>query len=286
MTYPNRTKAGALAVIVSLSTLQLGNALAMALINSLGPGLATSLRVGFGALIMLPVLLLLRRSPKVPRRHVVVYGVVLALMQLSFYQAISHITLSMAVSIEFLVPLMAGCVLTRSRAARLPVVGAVAGLALIADYSAHMPIEGMLWALATGILLTIYIQVGTAAPAGTNPLRMLAQALWVAFPIVLVGQFMGPAPDLMAVGPMAGQAVIVAILTLLVPFSLELFAMMRLRPLPFAMMSSMDPVFASAVGVFGLSQYLELRQVLGLLILTVCGAWCIRAEHRASHAEA
>jgi len=199
-------------------------------------------------------------------------------MQVSFYQAISHITLSLAVSIEFLVPLIVGCLRSRSPRTKLPAVGAMLGLGLIADYSGGSSLAGALWALLTGVLLSIYIKLGTDMPPGTHPLVMLSKALWIALPVVVAAQLMSPTSVPPTMVPFTSGAIAVAVLTMIIPFSLELFAMARLRPLPFAMISALDPALASAVGAVALHQLLNLRQFTGLIILTGCAVLAIWAD--------
>ena len=281
MRKPGTASAGVAAVAASLTALQLGNGVAVGLIEAVGAGTATCLRVGIGALVLLPALWFARHSAAVSVHRIVAYGVVLGLMQLCFYQAISHIPLSLAVSVEFVVPLAIGCLRSRSWAVRPAVLGAVAGLFLIVDYAGQPDPAGILWAVATGILLSVYIRVGTAMPATTHPLAVLSKALWVAFLVVLAGQLLAPAPDLQTAGPLAGQALVVALLTMVIPFSLELFAMKRLRALPFAMVSALDPALASAVGVLGLNQFLDGRQIMGLIVLTGCAALSVWTDTRA-----
>ena len=255
---------GVVAIAVSLTALQFGNGLAVGLIEAVGPALATSLRVGVAAMLLFPAVFLARRSSAVPGRRIIIYGLVLGLMQLCFYQAVSLLPLSLAVSIEFVVPLVLGCLRSKSWAIRGPVCGAVAGLFLIADYGGRTDVTGVLWALTTGVLLSIYIRVGTTMPAEAHPLAVLSKALRVAFPVVLVGQLLAPSPPVTVTVAMAAQALTVALLTMVVPFTLELYAMKRLRALPFALVSAMDPVLASTVGVLGLHQYLDGRQISGV----------------------
>jgi inner membrane transporter RhtA len=78
-----------------------------------------------------------------------------------------------------------------------------------------------------------------------------------------------------------GQALVVALLTIAIPFSLELFAMKRLRALPFAMVSALDPALAAIVGVLGLNQYLDGRQITGLIVLTGCAVLSVWTDARA-----
>lgn len=274
--------AGVAAVAASLTALQFGNGVAVGLIEAIGPAPATCLRVGLGAVLLLPAFWLARSSVAVPSRRILVYGLVLGLMQLSFYQAISHLPLSLAVSIEFVVPLVLGCLRSGSWTVRASVCGALAGLFVIADYEGgRTDASGILWAVGTGVLLSVYIRVGTAMPTAAHPLAVLSKALWVAFAVVLAGQFLAPLPPVPATVHMVTQAFTVALLTMVVPFALELFAMKRLRALPFALVSALDPALASATGVLGLHQFMDGRQITGLIILTGCAALAVRADIRA-----
>ncbi|WP_367652293.1 EamA family transporter [Paenarthrobacter ureafaciens] len=147
----------------------------------------------------------------------------------------------------------------------------------MANNTSTLSLTGILWASLTGLLLCFYIRIGTEMRGRTHPLAALSKALLVAFPVVVVGQHVtllsGPPP----IAPVAAQVVVVAVLTIIIPFSLELLAMKSLRPVAFALVSAMDPVLASIVGVVGLNQHLNLYQVSGLIMLTACAFLAIRS---------
>ncbi|WP_420874489.1 EamA family transporter [Paenarthrobacter ureafaciens] len=260
-----------------MSSLQLGNGIAVELIGTVGPAMATILRVGSSALLLLPALFLLRSQNPTPVRQILTYGAVLGLMQLAFYQAISQIPLALAVSIEFAIPLAVSCIRSSSLSLKLLTAGSAAGLLLIANNTSTLSLTGVLWASLTGLLLCFYIRIGTEMRGRTHPLAALSKALLVAFPVVVVGQHVtllsGPPP----IAPVAAQVVVVAVLTIIIPFSLELLAMKSLRPVAFALVSAMDPVLASIVGVVGLNQHLNSYQVSGLIMLTGCAFLAIRS---------
>jgi inner membrane transporter RhtA len=222
------------------------------------------------------------KSPsRVPARFILKYGLVLGLMQVTFYQAISTVDLSLAVSIEFTVPLVIGCIRSRNTTARVAAAMAVTGLFMIPAYGETTAIEGMVFAAATGLLLSAYIHVGTSMPQDNHPILTLSKGLWAALPVSLVA-FMVTAPPATAFTPeLALHALIVSVLTLLAPFSLELFAMKRLRGLVFALIAALDPALASTVGALALHQSLDFRQMAGIALLTICAGVAVFADRRA-----
>ncbi|MFE4834511.1 DMT family transporter [Arthrobacter sp. NPDC056691] len=278
----SRHKAGVLASVASLTLLQIGNAVAVGLIDSIGPAGATVLRIGIAALLTLPLIFMMKSSGRVPGRLILKYGLVLGLMQVTFYQAISTIDLSLAVSIEFTVPLVIGCIRSRSTLARASAALAVAGLFMIPAYGTATAIEGMLYAAATGLLLSAYIHVGTSMPQDNHPMLTLSKSLWVALPVSLAAYLVAAPTAVPLTAELGLHALIVSVLTLLAPFALELFAMKRLRGLVFALIAALDPALASTVGALALHQNLDFRQVTGIVLLTLCAGVAVYAESSTS----
>lgn len=278
----SRHRAGILASVASLSLLQIGNAVAVGLISSMGAASATVLRIGIAAILTLPVIFMMKSSSRAPVRFILKYGLVLGLMQVTFYRAISTIDLSLAVSIEFTLPLVIGCIRSRNTTARVAAGLAVAGLFMIPTYGATTALEGLFFAAATGLLLTAYIHVGTSIPQANHPMLTLSKGLWVALPIALAAFMVNAPPAVLFTPELALHALIVSILTLLAPFALELFAMKRLRALVFALVAALDPALASTVGAVVLHQSLDFRQMAGIAILTVCAGVAVFAESSTS----
>src|SRR5712692_10730401 len=98
----------------AIASVQLGATVARHLFAVLGPTATVFLRVGFGACILLAL-----ARPRWPRfdarqwRAIVVFGLIIAGMNLCFYQAIARIPLGIAVTIEFIGPLSVAIVSSR-----------------------------------------------------------------------------------------------------------------------------------------------------------------------------
>src|SRR3954464_8393359 len=109
-------------VIVGIGSVQVGAAFATKLFDDLGPAGTVLLRVLFAALVLLAIW---RPSPRAHSaselRLAALFGLSLALMNLSFYEALDRIHLGIAVTLEFVGPL--GVALAGSRT-RLAVGGA------------------------------------------------------------------------------------------------------------------------------------------------------------------
>ena len=94
-------------LLVSIVSIQLGAAVAVNLFPVLGPVGTTFLRLTFSAVLVMAAV---RHSLawENARHHVgalLIYGAILAVMNLSFYGAIARIPLGIAVAIEFVGPL-------------------------------------------------------------------------------------------------------------------------------------------------------------------------------------
>jgi inner membrane transporter RhtA len=89
----------------AIASVQVGATVARRLFDSLGPTGTVFLRVLFGALILLAV-----ARPRWPAfagaqwRAIILFGLIIAGMNLCFYQAIARIALGIAVTIEFIGP--------------------------------------------------------------------------------------------------------------------------------------------------------------------------------------
>ena len=98
----------------AIASVQVGATVARHLFPYLGPTATVFVRVGFGALILLAIARPgLRHLSLSQWREVVPFGLIIAGMNLFFYQSIARIPLGIAVTIEFLGPLAVAIVGSR-----------------------------------------------------------------------------------------------------------------------------------------------------------------------------
>jgi inner membrane transporter RhtA len=260
-------------VLLSIFSVQLGAAIAKGLFEELGPGGTVFLRVGLAA----PVLLLLWR-PSV-RGHArgdylvaILFGLALAAMNFTLYQALDRIPLGVAVTLEFVGPLGVAVAGSRRMLDLLWVVLAAAGVLLLAplDVLGETDLDpaGVALALLAGLFWASYIllsaRTGSIFPGGTGLVIALCVATAALVPVGIVG---GGVALLDPTLLMAGFAV--AMLSSAVPYSLELEALRKLPARVFGVLMSLEPAVAALVGFVILGERLGARAIAAVLFVTV-----------------
>jgi hypothetical protein len=149
-------------VLLGIVSVQLGSALAKNLFPAVGSFGTVALRLFFAAAVLM---LLWRPSPRLDRRTwavVLTYGVILGLMNLSFYLALARIPLGIAVTIDFLGPLAVALLGSRRWLDGFWAVLAGAGVVLLTEGGGSVDPLGFLFAVAAATFWGLYIVVGAA----------------------------------------------------------------------------------------------------------------------------
>jgi inner membrane transporter RhtA len=276
-------------VLLSMTSVQVGAALAKSLFQSIGPAGAVLLRVGLGALI----LLLLWR----PRLHgytwheyrwALLFGGVLAAMNFSFYQALDRIPLAVAVTIEFVGPLAVALLGSRRLIDLLWVALAGAGIVLLAPTGLFGGIAldpvGVGLALLAGVLWGSYILLSAQVGQSFSGVAGLALAMVVAAVVLLPIGIFGVG-SLLLNGRFLLVGTGVAVLSSVLPYSLELEALRRLPSQVFGVLMSLEPGIAALVGLLLLHEQLGLRAAvaIALVIAASLGATQLRKPVEASN---
>jgi len=262
-------------VLTGITSVQLGSALATTLFGDAGPAGTVLLRTGFAAIVL--VLLLrpaLSALDRLTARDVFLYGITLAFMNLSFYEALDRLPLGIAVTLEFVGPLTVAIVGSRTRLDILWATLAAAGILLLApDIGDGLDPLGVVLALTAGAFWGGYILVAARVGRGPAGLGGLAIAMCLAALILIpfgVAQGGGEilVPSTLAVG------LAVALLSSVIPYTVELQALRRLPERTFGVLMSIEPAVAALVGVVALDQALAGREIvaIGLVIAASAGA--------------
>ena len=258
-------------------SVQFGAAFATRLFSRVGPAGAVTLRLVVAAVVLLGAARLshtrLRLGSAGDRAVVVAFGLVLAGMNVSFYEAIARIPLGVAVTLEFSGPLALALAGSRRWADALWAAAAGAGVALLATGAGRrLDPVGILFALIAGALWVGYILLSKETGARFESLSGLTWAMVVgavaSLPFGLsAGQsrLLDPA--------VVGLGLLVGVISSVIPYSLELQALRRVTPRAFGVMMSLDPAFATAAGFLVLRQQLDLQEwlALGLVVLANLG---------------
>jgi inner membrane transporter RhtA len=257
------------AMAVAMVSVQIGASFAKQLFPAVGAQGATALRVSLAALILT---LLLRpwRRPIPPRAWIVLggYGVSLGLMNLLFYSALQTIPLGIAVALEFTGPLGVAVLSSRRRIDFLWIGLAVLGLLALLPLSrqAH-PLDpvGIGLALAAGLCWGLYIVFGQKAGSAHGSQATAIGMIIAAIVVVPVGVAQTGAA---LFAPQVVEAAIgVAILSSVLPYSLEMFAMSRIPVRVFGVLMSVEPAIAALMGLLLLHETLNLRQCLAIVAI-------------------
>lgn len=247
-------------VLCGIVSVQLGATVATKLFALTGPSGAVALRLGFAALILLAVWRPSLRMSRSAWAAVLVYGLVLGTMNLCFYEAISRIPLGMAVTIEFLGPLTVSIVGARRWVHAVWAVLAAGGVVLLTGSAVVIDWAGVGFALAAATCWGTYILagglLGKRTSGGGGLAVGMAVAALLAMPLGVVG---GGGVELLQ--PMALLiGLCVALLSSVIPYSLELEALRRIPPRVFGVLMSLEPAVAALAGLVVLGEALHPAQ--------------------------
>ena len=256
----------------AIASVQVGATVARHLFPYLGPTATVFVRVGFGAIILLAIARPgLRHLSLSQWREVVPFGLIIAGMNLFFYQSIARIPLGIAVTIEFLGPLAVAIVGSRKALDFAWALMAATGVALLSLTGGSVTLLGVLFALGAAVGWASYIVLGqrvgrlVAGPDGLA-LALTVGALALApFGIAAAGTRLLNLRNL-------GLGLVVAILSSAIPFSLEFAALRRLSRQLFGILMSLEPAMGAAAGFLFLAQRLTVRDLVAIALVTVASA--------------
>lgn len=206
----------------------------------------------------------------------IAFGVSLAGMNWTFYQSLAHIPLGAAVTCEFVGPLGVAVAGSRRRMDLVWVALAAGGILLLAaPGGSGLNATGVLLALAAGGWWAAYIllsaRTGRAFPGGHG----LAIAMVVAGLLVMpVGIAEGGSGLLRP--EVFGPGLAVAVLSSVIPYSLEIEALRRMPSHVFGVLMSLEPAAAALAGLVILNQVLALREWIGMLLVIAASAGATR----------
>jgi inner membrane transporter RhtA len=272
-------------VVLGILSVQVGAAFAKGLFPVLGPYGTVFLRLAIAALI-----LMVAWRPRVRGYRtrdyllVLLFGLVFAAMNTSFYASLERLPLGVAVTVEFVGPLGVAVFGSRRLLDLLWAVLAAGGIVLLTPVSGvsggQIDLLGLALALVAGFCWAAYIlisvRVGQTFPGGTG------LALGTAVGAVLVapiGIWQG-GPQLLDWSLLATGAA-VALLSSVIPYSFELEALRKLPARVFGVLMSIEPGIAAIVGFVVLAEALGERELLALGLITAAsiGATRFRAEN-------
>lgn len=258
--------------VAAMLSVQLGSALSVDLISSVGAAGTAWLRLGMGALIFLA---LVRPSPRAIPRHDVPallgLGIATGLMTTVFLAAIERIPLGTAVAIEFLGPLTVAAVRSHNRRALAWPAMALVGVVLLTEpWQGDINPAGVGFAVLSGIGWGSYIMLTQRVGDRFSGIESLSITIPIAAAtaaVVGVPQAAGNiTPGILAAA--FGLALLLPVL----PFALEMLALRQMTPTAFGTLMALEPAIGVLLGLIVLRQQPSIVQLAGILLVVLAGA--------------
>ncbi|MEU0074750.1 EamA family transporter [Streptomyces sp. NPDC006332] len=260
-------------------SVQFGAALAVTLMPRAGAAGVVTLRLLAAALVLLVVCRpRLRGHSRTDWGTVVVFGLTMAAMNGLFYQAVDRIPLGPAVTLEVLGPLTLSVLASRRAINALWAALALAGVFLLGGggFGSLDPV-GIAFALGAGSMWAAYIVFSARTGRRFPQADGLALAMGVAALAFLPFGVAGAGMKLLDPTTLAlGSAV--AVLSSVLPYTLELLALRRLPASTFAILMSLEPALAATAGFLILGQTLALTEAAAIALVIVASMGAVRTQ--------
>jgi inner membrane transporter RhtA len=202
------------------------------------------------------------------RRRVIALGIVLAAMNSTFYLALAKLPLATVGAIEFLGPIVLAAVGLRGKRNTVALALAVVGVYYLTKIRIGGEPLAYLFAFANCALFMLYIVIGhrIAADGGGQGINRLGASMLIAAVAALpvgvsqaVPAFTNPV--------LLGAAIGVGICSSVIPYVLDQLAMARLSRATFALMLTLLPATATAVGMLVLHQIPSRLECIGIALV-------------------
>lgn len=258
-------------ILISMATVQGSSSLAKYLFPILGPSGMAAWRLVFSS-IMLVIIFKPWKKPvsKQAWKYIILYGLVLGFMNLSYYSAIKRIPIGIAVAIELTGPIVVAMFAARKMIDFIWLAIAIVGLGLllpIHQASADLDLVGVLLALCAGSCWGMYIIFGRKAGQLHGPSSVALGSIIVSFIIFPIGIWQsGETMFSIEVLPLA---LIVALLASAIPYALDMIAMPKVPALTFSTLMSLSPVLGALSGLIFLNETLSGYQWLSILLIII-----------------
>jgi inner membrane transporter RhtA len=261
-------------VLTQITSLQVGSAVAKDAYGPISPTGLAGIRLAFSAVIMILLVRPKLRPIGVRQwRASIGLGIVLAAMNLAYFQAIGHLPIGVASTLELLGPLTLSLALTRKPSHLLAAVTAVSGVVLLTAPGGSWPAVGVLLGIVAALCRTAYVILN----------QRVGQLFtdWTGLTVALMVGTVGLAPIAVAVDGAAITArpqlalvgLIVAILSSVIPYSLDMIVLRRIGGRRFGVLLALGPAVAAAVGFVSLHEHLSAAQLAGIGLVVFAAAW-------------
>lgn len=262
-------------VLAGAASTQAGAGVGVLALPALGPAGVVGMRQLVATCVLLPI-----ARPPIRRLTwsqwwpVLLLAASLASMNLLIYSAFARIGLGLAVTLEFLGPLVLGIVGSRSRIDLLVAIAAGIGVYVLVLPGPSSNVLGIAFGLAAGACWAAYILASRIAGKRLPGIQATALAMGLSTAVYL------PLLVVLASRAAAGEigwqpfafAAAAGVLSSAIPYALDIIALRRLTAPVFGVLMSIHPVFAAFAGLVVLGQVLDAHEWIGILIVVLANA--------------
>ncbi|WP_414719224.1 EamA family transporter [Streptomyces sp.] len=266
-------------VVAGALSVQFGAAIAVLLMPRAGALGVVTLRLVLAALVLLVVCRpRLRGHSRADWRTVVAFGAVMAAMNVLFYQAADRIPLGAAVTFEVLGPLVLSVIVSR-RLVNLVWAGLALGGVLLLSGGGFDRLDpvGAAFALSAGAMWAAYIvfsaRTGRRFPQADGLALAMGVGAVLSLPLGLA-----ESGSKLIVPSTLGLGLAVALMSSVLPYTLELLALRRLPAPTFAVLMSLEPAIAATAGFLVLHQALSAVDALAIALVIAASMGAVRTQ--------
>ena len=269
-------------VVTAIVSIQFGAALAATLFDRLPVPAVSALRLTLAAAIMLAIWRpwRVRHSPRALRLAALL-GVVLGVMNVMFFYAVDRIPLGVVVTIEFLGPIAVGAIYSARRRGLVWPALALLGVLLLSEpwqTEGGLDLVGVGLAAVAAVFWGLYIVIAERASRDFDgaqgvSISMVFAALVAFVPTLAGGDGLGHLDaEILAIG------LVVALLSSVIPYTLETEALRRIPRGVFGVLMSMEPAIASLAGLLVLGETLDAVQLVAIGVVVLASVGVTRAS--------
>ncbi|MGC4949118.1 EamA family transporter [Streptomyces sp. DT224] len=267
-------------VVAGGLSVQFGAAVAVLLMPRAGALGVVTLRLAAAALVLLVVCRpKLRGHSRADWGTVVAFGIAMGAMNALFYQAVDRIPLGAAVTLEVLGPLALSVIASRRLVNVVWAALALAGVALLSGGFDRLDPAGAAYALGAGAMWAAYIvfsaRTGRRFPQADGLALAMVVAALLSLPLGIMD-----AGSKLVVPTTLGLGAAVAVLSSVLPYTLELIALRRLPAATFAILMSLEPAIAALAGFLILHQALSATDALAIALVIGASMGAVRSQVR------
>lgn len=262
---------GALLVLLGATSIQWSAAIVKPAFASIGPSAASSWRFAFGAVVLLIATRpKLRSWSRAQWLGAVVLGATVAVMNQTFYQAISRIPLGSATAIEYMGPFLVAALAKRSWRHFAFVALAGLGVAALTRPGAGITLVGAIFAGVAGVSWACYTFASHRVGGNTKGFEGLAVAM--AFAALFTCPFdVGATHVLVSHPSLFVRLLFVGVMATALGFGFEMQALRHLKPSIVSVLLALDPAVAFLIGWLLLHQHVTSWDLVGLACVVFAG---------------